>query len=131
MDFKILIAEDKSRDQRMYRFAFGEKALIVDNLQSAVRVASSRKYDLYVTDGSYPPTLGGFAKAGICYIFYDEIKKIDPKAKVILASEFDLGLPAVKEKYPDMTYMTKFDACAHFGEKLEKIITEIRAKGQA
>jgi hypothetical protein len=131
MDFKILVAEDTYRDQKLYRLAFGEKAIVVADLQSAIRMASSRKYDLYVTDGTYPPKLCDREETGICFKFYGEIKKIDPKAKVILASEFDLGLPAVKEKYPDMTYMTKFDACAHFGEKLEKIITEIRAKGQA
>jgi len=124
MDFKILIAEDSYPDQGMYKLAFGEKAIIVDNLQSAIRLARSWKYDLYVTDGTYPSTLGGFVETGICFKFYDEIKKINPEAKIILAAKFDLGLPAVKEKYPDMTYMTKLDA----SKNLEKIIAEIRAK---
>lgn len=112
MAIEVLVVEDDMFCQRIYKTIFDARninATIIDNLESAVKAATEKKYNLYITDGDYPlnpaDAKEGFAEKGACFAFYKKIKEINPDAKIVLISgnEYDLS----KKNVPDMKYLSK------------------------
>ena len=126
MTLNVLVAEDDKMWQGLHKMIFRERgidAVIVGDLESALKVAKDEKFDLYVTDGSYPAHPGDFEENGMCYNFYQKIKEINPEAKIVLVSGMEYGFdsPTMKEKYPDMTYVSK----GVFYQKIDELLKTI------
>ena len=57
MTLDVLIAEDDKDAQEMYKHTFSKRnvnVVITSNLKDAVEAAQGKKFDLYITDGTYP-----------------------------------------------------------------------------
>ena len=112
----ILIVEDSESLVEAYKLFFGDLGIDVasaGNLEDALSIARERIFDFYITDGEYPqrkderPSLMAFN-------FYDEIKKINPNARIILHCFADLGEEAHSL---GMDYINKCDK-----DRIKKIV---------
>ena len=89
----ILIVEDSESLVKSYELLFGDFGIDVasaGNLEDALSIAEKKNFDFYITDGEYPPRKNECASL-MAFKFYDEIKKINPNARIILRCFDDLG----------------------------------------
>jgi DNA-binding NtrC family response regulator len=125
MTLDVLIAEDEKDAQEMYEHAFSKRNVNVTirgNLKDAIKEAQGRKFDLYITDGTYPEDGDSPSKRDICYDFYQKIKEINPEAKIVVVSSMNYHVPS--EKAPDMTNLSKFD----FDYGVDKLLETVKVK---
>lgn len=116
---RILIVEDSESLRESYEILFGEFDIEVsstDNLEDALSIAEKRNFDFYITDGEYPSRKNE-SPSLMAFNFYDEIKKINPEAKVILICFGDL-----KEKARSLgiDYINKCDT--YMVKKIKEVI---------
>jgi CheY-like chemotaxis protein len=112
MSIEVLIVEADSSWRYVYKsqvYKANGNVTAVDNLDSALRAVKKQKYDLYITGDNYPQSLAKREESGICFKFYEELKKLHPEALVLLISDDDCGL-SKKEPPLNMTFVFKRDA---------------------
>ena len=113
MHFRILVVEDEKDIVSLYKLYFQDAGYFFDHAYCALDALiaiQEKKYDMIILDLYLPDSIG--------FNVYDEIRKIDKKIKIILATA----------KYLFFHEFRKFDICGYFEKpfNVDNMIDKIR-----